>query len=218
MGGPAPTHASPLVPHPVTAVYRAGAPMRREWPACRSEAAIVIMAGRGGGTRGDRHGHLRTSRRSRAGPPAARLTTGRRCIASSADARNSFVDILRLDLVGPRHGGEHGEEILSISPSRRCLKGFLVPCDARGTRRSDGTGEDQLDLRGRGDGGTTRSSAIASRAVRSAVTCLRARSCVVRAPAARRGTLGSRHPRRSRDVVPSGTSARTRWSALGEGR
>lgn len=59
--------------------------------------------------------------------------------------RESLVDALRLDLVGP--GGILGDpkEVLSQAPSRWYLTGFLVPTDADEEQRCDPTSNDELD-------------------------------------------------------------------------
>ena len=59
--------------------------------------------------------------------------------------RESLVDALRLDLVGPT--GTHGnhKEVLTQTPSRWYLTGFLVPTDADEGQRCDPTSNDELD-------------------------------------------------------------------------
>ena len=77
---------------------------------------------------------------------------------TSVQIRDHLVDVLRLDLVGPEPGGEHADEILPTGPSRWYLTGFLVPYEAPEAQRSDGVGEDQIDLPGGGDGGDDEST------------------------------------------------------------
>ena len=50
---------------------------------------------------------------------------------TSVEIRNDWVDILELDLVGPR-AGSNENEVLPQAPSRWYLTGFLLPYTGRG--------------------------------------------------------------------------------------
>jgi hypothetical protein len=65
----------------------------------------------------------------------------------SVEIRTQLVDALRLDLIGPDAVRKLGtlEEVLSQSPSRWYLGGFLVPLDAGEAQRSDEAGGEDLD-------------------------------------------------------------------------
>lgn len=52
-------------------------------------------------------------------------------------ARQSLLDALRIDLIGPGPGSPHAFEVLPQSPSRWYLTGFLVPSDANEEQRFD---------------------------------------------------------------------------------
>src|SRR2546426_10814451 len=65
---------------------------------------------------------------------------------TSVEIRNDLVDILELDLVGPRPGSTNENEVLNQAPSRWYLTGFLVPYEAPESQRSDATGGEVLDL------------------------------------------------------------------------
>ena len=63
----------------------------------------------------------------------------------SVDVRGKLVEALELDLVGPT--GELGDpaEILSQSPSRWYLTGFLVPIGAARDQRSEESSQEEVD-------------------------------------------------------------------------
>ena len=67
----------------------------------------------------------------------------------SAAVRNSILDALRLDLVGPRPGepghDAYTAEVLPVAPSKWYLTGFLVPYEAPAEQRSDDDSDDSLD-------------------------------------------------------------------------
>ena len=65
---------------------------------------------------------------------------------TSVEIRNDLVDILELDLVGPRPGSTNENEVLPQAPSRWYLTGFLVPYEAPESQRSDETGSEELDV------------------------------------------------------------------------
>ena len=80
--------------------------------------------------------------------------------------RQSLVDALRLDLVGPESGSPHRDEILPQSPSRWYLTGFLVPTEANEEQRRDetaGEGVDEMGESGSGDDAVTPEPAAARR-------------------------------------------------------
>src|SRR5712691_4417797 len=62
------------------------------------------------------------------------------------ELRNSLVDVLRLDLVGPEPGSQLESELLPTAPSRWYLTGLLIPFEAPDSQRADETADDQLDL------------------------------------------------------------------------
>jgi hypothetical protein len=70
-------------------------------------------------------------------------------MTESVEIRDRLVDILQLDLVGPRVDGPeysiYEEEVLPTAPSKWYLTGFLVPFEASIEERSDDTGDDELD-------------------------------------------------------------------------
>lgn len=74
---------------------------------------------------------------------------------TSADVRNTLVDALWLDLVGPN--GELGtaDEVLPQAPSRWYLTGFLVPVDSDESQKADADGDDELEEAGDAQGAAT---------------------------------------------------------------
>lgn len=66
---------------------------------------------------------------------------------SSKHVRQSLVDALQLDLVGPLPEDQrYQDEVLPQPPSRWYLSGFLVPYEAKIEQRSDDVSADDLDL------------------------------------------------------------------------
>ena len=64
---------------------------------------------------------------------------------TSAEIRQTLVDALQLDLVGPAPAdANHAQEVLTQAPSKWYLTGFLAPFGARPEDRSDDTGDDEL--------------------------------------------------------------------------
>lgn len=63
----------------------------------------------------------------------------------SGEVRSKLIDALRLDLVGPDFEGEHANEVLSQSPTRWYLTGFLAPRKAGEEQRSDVSSDETLD-------------------------------------------------------------------------
>jgi hypothetical protein len=63
----------------------------------------------------------------------------------SVEVRQSLVDALRLDLLGPQDDLGMPDEVLPEPPFRWYLTGFLVPIDADERQRTDETGTDGLD-------------------------------------------------------------------------
>ncbi len=61
------------------------------------------------------------------------------------EVRSELVDALRLDLVGPEVGLGSPTEVLSQSPARWYLTGFLVPLDAGEEQRVDEDSNDEVD-------------------------------------------------------------------------
>lgn len=63
------------------------------------------------------------------------------------EVRSQLVDALQLDLVGPDAIRNLGtpDEILTKSPSRWYLTGFLVPLEADETQRAEETSTDEMD-------------------------------------------------------------------------
>src|SRR5258708_40183600 len=64
---------------------------------------------------------------------------------TSVEVRSKLVESLELDLVGPRPGLGDAKEILSQSPSRWYLTGFLVPIDAASSQKVDEDATEELD-------------------------------------------------------------------------
>ncbi|MEO5340504.1 MAG: DISARM system helicase DrmA [Magnetococcus sp. MYC-9] len=73
--------------------------------------------------------------------------------ASSSEIRDRLLDALRLDLVGPDNDHPFARELLSDTPSRWYLTGFLVPREAPEEQRTDILADDQTDVGGDGSGG-----------------------------------------------------------------
>jgi len=71
------------------------------------------------------------------------------------DVRESLVDALRLDLVGPDEDLGDPEEVLAQTPSRWYLTGFLVPTEADDGQRTDpessGTMDEMVEAGGADD-------------------------------------------------------------------
>lgn len=88
---------------------------------------------------------------------------------TSAEIRSTLIDALQLDLIGPRPTDtDYEEEVLSQSPSKWYLTGFLVPYEADMSQRSDDTGDDVLEQLGSnsaGDDETTPEAASARKAL-----------------------------------------------------
>ena len=64
---------------------------------------------------------------------------------TSAEVRSKLVESLELDLVGPRPGLGDAAEVLSQSPSRWYLAGFLVPIDAASAQKVDEEATEEVD-------------------------------------------------------------------------
>jgi hypothetical protein len=73
---------------------------------------------------------------------------------TSVDVRQSLVEALKLDLVGPENGSDLEEEVLNQAPSRWYLTGFLVPLEASESQPSDETADDDIDGAADEAGGT----------------------------------------------------------------
>jgi hypothetical protein len=67
-------------------------------------------------------------------------------VAKSFEIRDSLVDVLALDLIGPSPGHPLERELLEQPPSRWYLTGFLVPTGASLEQRSDEGATEQPDL------------------------------------------------------------------------
>src|SRR6266481_1709561 len=67
---------------------------------------------------------------------------------TSVEVRESLVDGLELDLIGPEPGSKHETETLPMPPSRWYLTGYLVPFMAPESQRREVTADDELDLIG----------------------------------------------------------------------
>ena len=76
-------------------------------------------------------------------------------MTTSADVRETMIEALHLDLIGPRldDDADHAEEILPAPPSQYYLTGFLVPFGADKEQRKDATADDQVDELDRAGGG-----------------------------------------------------------------
>ena len=73
----------------------------------------------------------------------------------TVEVRQSLIDALRLDLIGPGEalGNEHrvlgqADELLSQRPSTWYLSGFLVPFDADPDQKTDKQSDDEMDAGG----------------------------------------------------------------------
>ena len=76
----------------------------------------------------------------------------------SVDVRKYLVEALKLDLVGPCGGLGTPNEVLTQSPSRWYLTGYLIPSDAPDVQRVDPSSADEVDQGGEasaGDDGAT---------------------------------------------------------------
>src|SRR2546426_12543455 len=67
-------------------------------------------------------------------------------MATSLEIRDTLVDALSLDLIGPSPGHALEGEVLEQHPSRWYLTGFLVPTGASLEQRSEEGGTEQPDL------------------------------------------------------------------------
>src|ERR1700752_5185718 len=67
---------------------------------------------------------------------------------TSVEVRESLVEALDLDLVGPELGSKHESETLPMPPSRWYLTGYLVPFMAPESQRREVTSDDELELVG----------------------------------------------------------------------
>ncbi len=66
-------------------------------------------------------------------------------MTSPLEVRRDLVDALQLDLVGPTGPLGNHKEVLTQTPSRWYLTGFLVPTDADEEQRFDPTSGDDVD-------------------------------------------------------------------------
>lgn len=66
-------------------------------------------------------------------------------IATSVEVRRILVETLRLDLIGPNNDHEFAEELLSESPTRWYLTGYLVPTEAPIAQKFDETSTEEID-------------------------------------------------------------------------
>ncbi|MGH7556094.1 MAG: DISARM system helicase DrmA, partial [Longimicrobiales bacterium] len=73
-------------------------------------------------------------------------------MATSLQIRDTLVDALRLDLIGPSPGHALEAEVLEQHPSRWYLTGFLVPTGASLEQRSEEAGTEQAELFDAGGG------------------------------------------------------------------
>ena len=73
---------------------------------------------------------------------------------TSVEVRQSLVESLRLDLVGPDNDHPFAKELLPESPTRWYLAGFLVPTAAPDDQRVDETSVDEIDAPAADAGGT----------------------------------------------------------------
>ena len=85
---------------------------------------------------------------------------------TSVDVRRHLVEALGMDLIGPDRDSELLDEILSQSPSRWYLTGFLAPLDADEKQKTDETANEEIDEVGKGgvDDDATPEPAAARRA------------------------------------------------------
>src|SRR5438128_9899895 len=73
-------------------------------------------------------------------------------MATSLEIRDTLVDALSLDLIGPSPGHALEGEVLEQPPSRWYLTGFLVPTGASLEQRSEQAGNEQAELFDNGGG------------------------------------------------------------------
>ena len=66
-------------------------------------------------------------------------------MTTAADIRKELVDVLALDLVGPRDALGLQDEVLRQPPSLWYLTGFLVPVEASDDQKQDADAEDEAD-------------------------------------------------------------------------
>lgn len=71
---------------------------------------------------------------------------------SSIEVRRTLVETLRLDLVGPNNDDALAQELLSESPTKWYLTGYLVPTDAPMGQRFDETSTEEIDAAGDTEG------------------------------------------------------------------
>ena len=64
---------------------------------------------------------------------------------TSQSVRGELVQALELDLVGPSNDHAFARELLSQSPSRWYLTGFLVPSEAPAEQKVDETATEEID-------------------------------------------------------------------------
>ena len=64
---------------------------------------------------------------------------------TSQSVRGELVQALELDLIGPSHDHAFARELLSQSPSRWYLTGFLVPSEAPAEQKIDETATEEID-------------------------------------------------------------------------
>ncbi|MBI3269059.1 MAG: helicase [Planctomycetes bacterium] len=74
-------------------------------------------------------------------------------VGSSVQIRDTLVDALRLDLVGPAPGSHHAREVLPQPPSRWYLTGFLVPYAAAEAEKQDPAADEGMELAESGESG-----------------------------------------------------------------
>lgn len=71
-------------------------------------------------------------------------------MATSAEVRQSLVQTLEFDLVGPGPGHPHESEVLGVAPSRWYLAGFLIPYEPKDAKkrkqREERQENDEMDL------------------------------------------------------------------------
>lgn len=64
---------------------------------------------------------------------------------TSTSVRQSIMDAIRLDLIGPDNRHAFARELLPESPSRWYLAGYLIPTDAPAEQKSDEESADEID-------------------------------------------------------------------------
>ena len=94
-------------------------------------------------------------------------------MATSLEIRDTLVDALSLDLIGPSPGHALEGEVLEQHPSRWYLTGFLVPTGASLEQRSEAAGTEQPDLFDSGGGTDDAETADPPAARRNPNRCLR---------------------------------------------